>query len=184
VDRGKVEAAVAGIERATSGFEGDALLVLVNGLVGHRQTDRGQHGEEAEEEAPAKGFGSWRDGIARRVFRVLLPRGGVPEECGLAVLGVLNSRDHSLTFKAMALKWLLLVWELLEGTQMLAKAYGVLFHYLEYDTIRPVLCQLLFKLTTKEHVKLFRCSKLYVFIAIFAPHTLLSFCLENYFILF
>ncbi|PWN48159.1 hypothetical protein IE53DRAFT_389663 [Violaceomyces palustris] len=42
----------------------------------------------------------------------------------------------------------------------LEKCYGVLFHFLEYQTLRPNLCHLLCKLSRRKHVKHYRISKL------------------------
>lgn len=47
-----------------------------------------------------------------------------------------------------------------QAKRLLSKCYGVLFHFLEYSTLRPYLCQLLCHLTTRKHVKQYRITRL------------------------
>ena len=89
------------------------------------------------------------------------------------------------------LTWLRLVLDRLDSQRNLLAAYTVLFHFLDYDTLRycrgqpparspvqprgvshtttgmfgtppcsPVLCQILYKTTRKQHVLGFRCRRL------------------------
>jgi centromere protein I len=39
--------------------------------------------------------------------------------------------------------------------------YGVLFHWIEYETLRPLLCNLLYRMTRPQDVLTWRVHKLY-----------------------
>ena len=47
-----------------------------------------------------------------------------------------------------------------QARRMLDRCYGVLFHFMEYQTLRPQLCYLLCKITRRKHVKNYRVAKL------------------------
>lgn len=47
----------------------------------------------------------------------------------------------------------------LKAQKVLDKCYGVLFHYLEYETLRPTLCHLLCLLTRRKHVRHYRIAR-------------------------
>ncbi|PWN35656.1 Mis6-domain-containing protein [Meira miltonrushii] len=46
-----------------------------------------------------------------------------------------------------------------KALKILEKCYGVLFHYLEYETLRPTLCHLLCLLTRRKHVRYYRIAR-------------------------
>ncbi|EPQ30128.1 uncharacterized protein PFL1_02245 [Pseudozyma flocculosa PF-1] len=62
----------------------------------------------------------------------------------------------------------------------LQRCYGVLFHFLDYQALRPHLCYLLCKVTKRKHVKHYRISKLMSLRANFAAETGLSALLSVY----
>lgn len=47
----------------------------------------------------------------------------------------------------------------LKAQKVLEKCYGVLFHYLEYETLRPTLCHILCLLTRRKHVRRYRIAR-------------------------
>ncbi|PWY98276.1 hypothetical protein BCV70DRAFT_36486 [Testicularia cyperi] len=57
---------------------------------------------------------------------------------------------------------------------VLDKSYAILFHYIDYQTIRPHLCYLLCRLTKRRHVRHYRITKLVALRASSAPETGLS----------
>jgi hypothetical protein len=81
-------------------------------------------------------------------------------DVAVTILGYCASNKQR-TVQSYLLHWVLLVMHAFQG-QMLSNAlYGLLFHYLDYDTLMPVLSRLLFRLTEKKHVKPFRIHRLY-----------------------
>lgn len=95
----------------------------------------------------------------KRLVKSLYPKTVVPEKAIVSVLGILGTKK-SAAFKLGLLKWIVLVDDYLESKKVLSQLYGVLFHYLAYDPLRPILCQILYQITKRDHVKPFRCRKL------------------------
>ena len=75
------------------------------------------------------------DASARRLGKTLYPRTVVPDSAVVDILGVLNSK-RAITLKVQLLKWLISVFGSLESKKTLSLCYGVLFHFLGYDSMR------------------------------------------------
>ncbi|KAG0250868.1 hypothetical protein BG011_008026 [Mortierella polycephala] len=103
--------------------------------------------------------GKLDDTTTRKMIKLMLPRQKVPEMCGVKVLGSLG-RKLSFPCQAGLLRWLILVYDILDGRTKLQQLYGVAFHFLSYETLRPSLCHLLYYLTRRDDVKSFRIRKL------------------------
>ncbi|KDN45752.1 hypothetical protein K437DRAFT_118981 [Tilletiaria anomala UBC 951] len=58
--------------------------------------------------------------------------------------------------------------------RMLDRSYGVLFHFLEYQTLRPHLCYLLCKIARRKHVKNYRVAGLLALRSIFPDEPAIS----------
>ncbi|RUP50559.1 Mis6-domain-containing protein [Jimgerdemannia flammicorona] len=70
---------------------------------------------------------------SKRLAKLLLPRKRVREDHVVKILGSLSSgRKSVLTF---LLRWVILIYDVLESTDKLRKLYGVIFHYLEFQTL-------------------------------------------------
>ncbi|KAL1923506.1 uncharacterized protein VTP21DRAFT_8486 [Calcarisporiella thermophila] len=96
---------------------------------------------------------------AKKLTKLLLPRYQVSSDCAVRIIGAIKS-GANLNVLAILLRWLILVYDYLDTRGYIQNLYGVLFHYLEYETLRPNLCHLLYFLTKREHVKPFRIRKL------------------------
>ncbi|KAG0043009.1 hypothetical protein BGZ83_011936 [Gryganskiella cystojenkinii] len=79
--------------------------------------------------------GKLDDTTARRMVKLLLPRQHVPEMCGVKVVGSLG-RSLSYPSQAALLRWVILVFDLFDSRTKLQQLYGVVFHYLTYETLR------------------------------------------------
>ncbi|KAG0287595.1 hypothetical protein BGZ96_008489 [Linnemannia gamsii] len=99
------------------------------------------------------------DTTARKFIKLLLPRQSVPEMCAIQILGVLGKK-LSFAIQATLLRWVILVYDIFDSRTKLQQLYGVAFHYLPYETLRPSLCHLLYYLTRREDVRPFRIRKL------------------------
>ncbi|KAI9697992.1 MAG: hypothetical protein M1836_004345 [Candelina mexicana] len=66
----------------------------------------------------------------------------------------------SLPTQASLLKWLIMVYEILEDSEILSKLYGILFNMLDMISLRASLCHLLSLVTRRKHVKPFRIQAL------------------------
>lgn len=96
------------------------------------------------------------------VVRALYPRERVP---GAVVLRVIAAFGHgalkpSLAVQAALLRWLVMVYHVLEERAVLARAYLVLFNLLDTAAIRPQLAHLLALITRRKHVRPFRIQAL------------------------
>ncbi|GJN75235.1 Mis6 domain-containing protein [Purpureocillium lilacinum] len=97
--------------------------------------------------------------------RNLYPRaGGVSADAALQVVGALGhgAGRAALGVQAALLRWLVLVWHVLEdeGRSALSRAYGVLFGVLDTAAIRPQVAHVLALLTRRKHVRPFRIQAL------------------------
>jgi centromere protein I len=106
--------------------------------------------------------GSGRLGVqsAQKLIRCLIPQEHVEQEAAVKVLSCLGVPNIAASVKALLLKWTVLVFDLLDGDHLLSCLYDVLFHFLDYDSLRPTVCQLLCYITRREHVMEFRIHKL------------------------
>ncbi|RHZ76457.1 hypothetical protein Glove_197g85 [Diversispora epigaea] len=104
--------------------------------------------------------GKHDDEDTRKFIKFLLPRTKVPIKLIIKIFGSLGDKNIKLKIQVLLLRWIILVYNILEDHSELYKFYGVLFHYMDYDTLRPSLCQLLWLMTQREHVKPFRIRKI------------------------
>ncbi|PKC65247.1 Mis6-domain-containing protein [Rhizophagus irregularis] len=96
----------------------------------------------------------------KRLVKILLPRANVPNFLIIKVLSNLGNKGLNYNVQALLLRWIIIVYNVIEDHSQLIKFYGVIFHYMEYDTLRPFLCHILYLMTRREHVKPYRIRKL------------------------
>ncbi|KAF9357305.1 hypothetical protein BGX26_003955 [Mortierella sp. AD094] len=75
------------------------------------------------------------DATTKKLIKLMLPRQQVPEVCAIKILGCLG-RQLSFVCQAALLKWMIVVYDILESRTKLHQLYGVAFHYLSYETLR------------------------------------------------
>ncbi|KAL2023816.1 hypothetical protein VTK56DRAFT_1083 [Thermocarpiscus australiensis] len=92
------------------------------------------------------------------IVRNLYPSAKVSDQAVLRFIGALGHGQlkPSLPLQALFLRWLVMVYHLLENPAILSQAYGVLFNLLDTAAIRPQLCHLLALVTRRKHVRPFR----------------------------
>ncbi|KAL2844672.1 Mis6-domain-containing protein [Aspergillus pseudodeflectus] len=79
-------------------------------------------------------------------------------------LGPTKNKPSPAT-QALLLRWLILVYDLLEDRSHLSKLYAVLFNHLDMLSLRKPLCHLLSFITRRKHVKPFRIQALMELVA-------------------
>ncbi|GAB1315001.1 Mis6-domain-containing protein [Madurella fahalii] len=92
------------------------------------------------------------------IVRNLYPSAKVSDETVLRIIGALG-HGHlkpSLPLQGLFLRWLVMVYHLLENPAVLSQTYAVLFNLLDTAAIRPQLCHLLALVTRRKHVRPFR----------------------------
>ena len=94
----------------------------------------------------------------------LYPIGNVDEKAVLRIVGSLGlgSLKPSLVIQGLLLRWLVLVYHVLDKPVVLSQAYAVLFNLLDTAAIRPQICHLLALITRRKHVRPFRIQAMYV----------------------
>ncbi|GBB86979.1 hypothetical protein RclHR1_13430003 [Rhizophagus clarus] len=95
-----------------------------------------------------------------KLVKILLPRANVPNFLIIKVLSNLGNKVLKYDVQALLLRWIIIVYNVIEDHSQLIKFYGVIFHYMEYNTLRPLLCHILYLMTRREHVKPYRIRKL------------------------
>ncbi|PKY44091.1 Mis6-domain-containing protein [Rhizophagus irregularis] len=88
----------------------------------------------------------------KRLVKILLPRANVPNFLIIKVLSNLGNKGLNYNVQALLLRWIIIVYNVIEDHSQLIKFYGVIFHYMEYDTLRPFLCHILYLMTRREHL--------------------------------
>ncbi|WYZ38545.1 hypothetical protein EsH8_III_000459 [Colletotrichum jinshuiense] len=88
----------------------------------------------------------------------LYPATRLSSDVVLAVVGCLGHGElkPSLALQSNILKWLIMVYHVMEKPATLSQAYAVLFNLLDTATLRPQLCHLLALITRRKHVRPFR----------------------------
>ncbi|KAH7393204.1 Mis6-domain-containing protein [Cadophora sp. MPI-SDFR-AT-0126] len=92
------------------------------------------------------------------LIRNLYPATRVPDLVVIKVVGGLGHGRLKPSYSAQAalLKWLIMVYDVLEDQRVLSQLYSVLFNMLDTSTLRPQLCHVLSLITRRKHVRPFR----------------------------
>ncbi|KAK4175726.1 Mis6-domain-containing protein [Triangularia setosa] len=92
------------------------------------------------------------------ITRNLYPLGKISDEVILRIVGALGHGHLKPSFplQSLFLKWLVMVYHLVQNPAILSQTYGVLFNLLDTAAIRPQLCHLLALITRRKHVRPFR----------------------------
>ncbi|KDN65820.1 hypothetical protein CSUB01_05003 [Colletotrichum sublineola] len=92
----------------------------------------------------------------------LYPATRLSRDAVLKVVGCLGHGElkPSLALQSNLLRWLIMVYHVIEKPAVLSQAYAVLFNLLDTAAIRPQLCHLLALITRRKHVRPFRIQAL------------------------
>ncbi|OLN86874.1 Inner centromere protein mis6 [Colletotrichum chlorophyti] len=87
------------------------------------------------------------------LLKNLYPATRLSSDCVLRIVGCLGHGElkPSLALQANILKWLIMVYHVIEKPAVLSQAYAVLFNLLDTAAIRPQLCHLLALITRRKH---------------------------------
>ncbi|RKP09860.1 Mis6-domain-containing protein [Thamnocephalis sphaerospora] len=77
--------------------------------------------------------GSVDDTTSKRIVKLLFPRHRVPLDAAVRIASFLST---SQARTVALLKWLVLVYEVIEDRSSVRKLYGIFFHFLVYETLR------------------------------------------------
>ncbi|KAI9646770.1 hypothetical protein NHQ30_004769 [Ciborinia camelliae] len=96
------------------------------------------------------------------LIRNLYPASKVPDAIVIKVVGSLGHGQAKPAYAAQAalLKWIVLVYDVLENQKILSQLYAVLFNLLDTIALRSQLCHVLSLITRRKHVRPFRIQAL------------------------
>lgn len=96
------------------------------------------------------------------LIKNLYPAERVPSDVIIDVVGALGQGKHkpSASSQSALVRWLNLVQDVLQDSNILNQLYGVLFDLLDMISLRIPLCQLLASITRRKHVRPFRIQRL------------------------
>lgn len=96
------------------------------------------------------------------ITKNLYPRTKVPAELILKVVGSLGHGQlkPTLAIQALLLKWMIMVYHVIDKPFVLSQVYSVLYNLLETAVIRPQLCHILALTTRRKHVRPWRIQAL------------------------
>ncbi|RPA83902.1 Mis6-domain-containing protein [Ascobolus immersus RN42] len=97
-------------------------------------------------------------GTVSKIIRVLHPRSKIGKSSLVRVVGSLGLGNikPALPTQVLILRWLVMVYDFLDGYAVIDRLYGTLFSLLDMINLRPFLCHLLSLLTRRKHVRPFR----------------------------
>ena len=82
-----------------------------------------------------------------RLARCLIPSQEVPVSTVIHALGCMGRLPSSL--RELLFKWMIIVYDIIDNKAPLRHVYDVILHYIQYDSLRQTVCQLLCYLTTR-----------------------------------
>jgi len=96
------------------------------------------------------------------LIKNLYPAERVPSGVVITFVSAFGKGKHKPTASSQAalVRWLNLVQDILQDSNVLDRLYGVLFDLLDMITLRTPLCQLLVVITRRKHVRHFRIQRL------------------------
>ncbi|XP_033760033.1 centromere protein I-like [Pecten maximus] len=98
--------------------------------------------------------------VCTRLVRSLTPATVVPEQAVINAISHMCTNKPSIKIQTFFLRWILVVYDYIDKKENLHKLYGIIFYFLENQTMMPYVCHLLYLLTQKEDVRLFRVRRL------------------------
>ncbi|XP_046852040.1 centromere protein I-like isoform X2 [Xenia sp. Carnegie-2017] len=100
------------------------------------------------------------DAVRNQIIKCLIPRHGISADCIINVFSRMSANIINTSIQVSLLKWIIMVYELIDDRDKVHNLYGMIFHFLDNDTLCPYVCHLLYLMTRKDDVKAFRLRKL------------------------
>lgn len=94
--------------------------------------------------------------VATRLIKCLIPKTTVPQRAVLKAISWMCTNRPASNVQVHLVRWITLVYEHLDGHKDVHALYGTIFYFLENDLMCPYVCHLLYLLTRREDVRLFR----------------------------
>ncbi|KAM7000051.1 centromere protein I [Tautogolabrus adspersus] len=98
--------------------------------------------------------------LCARVLKCLIPATAVPQEAVVRAVVWLGVGKIPITTQVLFIKWVLTVFDMIDAKDQLRAIYGFIFSFVTDENLCPYICHLLYLLTRKESVRVFRVRKL------------------------
>ncbi|XP_076004975.1 centromere protein I [Genypterus blacodes] len=95
-----------------------------------------------------------------RVLKCLIPASVVPQEAVVRAIIWLGVGKIPITTQILFIKWVLTMFDMIDTKDQLRAVYGFIFSFVTDENLCPFICHLLYLLTRKESVRVFRVRKL------------------------
>ncbi|XP_072251541.1 centromere protein I [Leuresthes tenuis] len=95
-----------------------------------------------------------------RVLKCLIPATVVPQEAVVRAVVWLSVGKIPISTQVLFIKWVLTVFDMIDAKDQLRAIYGFIFSFVTEENLCPFICHLLYLLTRKESVRVFRVRKL------------------------
>ncbi|XP_061582332.1 centromere protein I [Cololabis saira] len=95
-----------------------------------------------------------------RVLKCLIPATVVPQEAVVRAVVWLCVGKIPMSTQVLFIKWVLTVFDMIDAKDQLRAIYGFIFSFVMEENLSPYICHLLYLLTRKESVRVFRVRKL------------------------
>ncbi|KAM9377268.1 centromere protein I [Pholidichthys leucotaenia] len=95
-----------------------------------------------------------------RILKCLIPASVVPQEAVVRAVVWLGIGKMPVSTQVLFIKWVLTVFDMINEKDHLRAVYGFIFNFITDEDLCPFICHLLYLLTRKENVRVFRVRKL------------------------
>ncbi|XP_061755956.1 centromere protein I [Nerophis ophidion] len=101
-----------------------------------------------------------RSSMRSRVLKCLIPATVVPQEAVVRALAWLGVSKIATSTQVFFIKWVLTIFDMMDAKDQLRAVYGFIFNFVTDESLCPFICHLLYLLTTKQSVRVYRVRKL------------------------
>uniref|UniRef100_A0A674PKI4 Centromere protein I n=1 Tax=Takifugu rubripes TaxID=31033 RepID=A0A674PKI4_TAKRU len=98
--------------------------------------------------------------LCPRVLKCMIPATMVPQKAVVRAVVWLSVGKIPISTQVLFLKWVLTMFDLIDGKEQLRAIYGFIFSFITDENLCPFICHLLYLLTRKENVRVYRVRKL------------------------
>ncbi|XP_061643984.1 centromere protein I [Phyllopteryx taeniolatus] len=95
-----------------------------------------------------------------RVLKCLIPATVVPQDAVVRAIAWLGVSKIPINTQVLFIKWVLTIFDMIDAKDQLRAVYGFIFSFVTEENLCPFICHLLYLLTTKQNVRVFRVRKL------------------------
>ncbi|KAI8356664.1 Mis6-domain-containing protein [Blakeslea trispora] len=98
--------------------------------------------------------------LCKSLVELLLPRDDIADDYVIRIIGSVARKESRLDIISLLLNWTVTVFDVINTKRRLSNLYHVFFRHLKYQELRHSLCHVLYYLTKREHVTIYRITRL------------------------